>query len=111
MKSAKCKLQNEPERQAHSFFIFHFAFFTLHSSLGGATTLPARLQHVTIAVLLQLVLATSVARAQANPVRELGGWVGAVAFQPEGKLLATGSSDGLVRLWDGATAVEIETLR
>ena len=67
---------------------------------------------IAIAVALsQFVIGGPSVRAQANPTRELGGWVGGVAFQPEGKLLATGSSDGLVRLWDGATAAEIDTLR
>jgi WD40 repeat protein len=34
-------------------------------------------------------------------------YVGALAFQPDGKVLAAGDFNGLVRLWDGATGREI----
>ena len=41
----------------------------------------------------------------------LDGWVGAVAFSPNGKFLATGSSDNLARLWDVATGKELVSFR
>ena len=40
----------------------------------------------------------------------LGGWVGGAAFNPDEKQLATGSSDGLVQLWNCATARPIRSL-
>jgi WD40 repeat protein len=42
---------------------------------------------------------------------KLHGYVHAVAFAPDGKTLATGSSDGVVKLWDVATGKERRTLR
>ena len=37
-------------------------------------------------------------------------WVQSVAFSPDGKLLASGSSDGTVKLWDAATGSTLQTL-
>ena len=39
------------------------------------------------------------------------GWVAAVAFSPDGTILATGSHDQTIKLWDAATGRELATLR
>ncbi len=39
------------------------------------------------------------------------GWVYSVAFSPDGKLLASGSSDQTIKLWDAATGTELRSLR
>ena len=38
------------------------------------------------------------------------GWVWAIDFSPDGKLLATGSSDGTIKLWDLATVAIVATV-
>jgi len=53
------------------------------------------------------------ARPPLPPQRTLAGhtdWVYSVAFSPDGKLLASGSSDSTVKLWDAATWQVVRTL-
>ncbi len=76
-----------------------------------------RLRGFCLVVGLCAVLASlsSVAAAQSIPEYEHRltnheGEATSVAFSPDGRLLATGSQDGAVRLWDVATGAEIRRL-
>jgi WD40 repeat protein/serine/threonine protein kinase len=51
------------------------------------------------------------ARAVIRTLEGHGSPVGAVAFSPDGKVIATGSNDKTVKVWDAATGEEIHTLR
>src|SRR5688500_15180065 len=44
-------------------------------------------------------------------VRAHNQWVSAVAFSPDGTLIASGSADDTVKLWDAKTVKEIKNLR
>src|SRR5260221_4876254 len=47
------------------------------------------------------VLAASARGDEPVILKGFDGWVGAIAFTPDGRKLAVGTSDGVVSLWDG----------
>src|SRR5581483_4053961 len=49
--------------------------------------------------------------AQPGEFKGHGGLVFSVAFSPDGKVLATGSFDGTVKLWDFAAGKELHVLK
>jgi WD40 repeat protein len=55
-----------------------------------------------MAVLLSGLWPAVVAGQEPVTIKDLGGWVGAVAFSPEGRHLAIGTSDGKVGIWHAA---------
>ena len=68
------------------------------------------------AITLLLASAASLAVAEATPppeaitLRGHNGWVGGVAFSPDGKTLATASADHTVKFWNVATGKELAAL-
>jgi WD40 repeat protein len=78
--------------------------------------LTIRLIGIGAAIAILLVAAGNsgqVGLSQGQPVRTLSGhtgWVGSVAFSPDGRLLASGSGDNTIKLWDVASGSEVRTL-
>ncbi len=70
------------------------------------------MRRASILAAMMLLLAGAAARAQQPQlVIQTGHFlVRRVAFSPDGKLLATGSADGTVQLWDVAAGEELRTL-
>src|SRR5207253_5574532 len=63
--------------------------------------------------IVAIVLTGTIALGQSPPSSFKGhtGLVFSVAFSPDGKVLATGSFDNTVKLWDFATGKELQTLK
>src|SRR5438067_4470279 len=63
--------------------------------------------------LLLLALASAVFAQRPELVIQTGhaDHIGVIAFAPDGRLLASGSSDNTIRLWDTATATELRALK
>jgi predicted NACHT family NTPase len=78
--------------------------------------LTIRLIGIGAAIAILLVAAGNsgqVGLSQWQPVRTLTGhtdWVTSVAFSPDGRLLASGSFDKTIELWEVATGSEVDTL-
>jgi WD40 repeat protein len=78
--------------------------------------LTIRLIGIGAAIAILLVAAGNsgqVGLSQGQPVRTLTGhtWgVKSVAFSPDGRLLASGSNDETIKLWEVATGREVRTL-
>jgi hypothetical protein len=78
--------------------------------------LTIRLLGIGAAIAILLVAAGNsgqVGLSQWQPVRTLTGhtdWVTSVAFSPDGRLLASGSFDKTIELWEVATGSEVDTL-
>ncbi len=63
-----------------------------------------RLQFVlSLAAAIAFAGAGSAAPPEAITLKEHKGWIGGVAFNPDGETLATASADGTLKFWDAAT--------
>src|SRR5436189_6119119 len=74
--------------------------------------IPPMLSRVFVASSLLLAVFVCVATGDLpGEIKGHSGFVYSVAFSPDGEILATGSFDNTIKLWDAKTGKELKTLK
>jgi WD40 repeat protein len=101
----------EGETQSGAIIAASISFCNLLEFVRQATIIGAMQTFLYVSAVVVLLGRTAALAQAPTDLKSHTGWVGAVAFAPDGKRLASGGADRIGRLWDVGTRRVVSTFK